>query len=166
MQHLGNNVVEIIDADLNLSAHAEAVVRLLNDYALDPMGGGEGLSAYAIANLVPALRQRPGMNVLLALVDGEAAGLAICIEGFSTFACRPLLNIHDFAVTREFRGRGIAKQLLARIETIARDRDCCKITMEVLEGNEVAQSVYRSCGYAPYQLDPATGRAMFWQHLL
>jgi len=159
-------VIEIIDADLSLPQHADAVVYLLNDYALDPMGGGDGLSEFARASLVPELRKRHWMRVLLAYVDGEAAGLAICIEGFSTFACKPLLNIHDLAVAGRFRRRGVAKQLLSRIETIARDLGCCKITMEVLEGNVVAQEAYKPFGYAPYQLDPTTGRAMFWQSIL
>jgi len=159
-------VVEIIDADLSLPDHAGATVYLLNDYALDPMGGGDGLSASARANLVTELRKRCWMRVLLAYVDGEAAGLAICIEGFSTFACRPLLNIHDLAVAGKFRRRGVAKLLLARIESIARDMGCCKITMEVLEGNVVAQEAYKAFGYSPYQLDPKTGRAMFWQNVL
>ena len=124
------------------------------------------MSAFARAQLVPELRQRHWMRCLLAFSDGEAAGLAICIEGFSTFAGKPLLNIHDLAVTKKFRGHGIAKQLLARIEATARRLGCCKITMEVLEGNDIAQSAYRACGYAPYQLDPKMGRAMFWQNLL
>ena len=159
-------MVEIIDADLSLPEHADALVYLLNDYALDPMGGGDGLSAFARASLVAELRKRQWMTGLLAFVDGEAAGLAICIEGFSTFACKPLLNIHDLTVARKFRGRGIARELLARIEAIARALGCCKITMEVLEGNAIAQSVYSACGYAPYQLDPDMGRAIFWQNIL
>ena len=163
---MGGPVIEIVDVDLSLPEHAEAVVHLLNDYALDPMGGGDGLSEFARSSLVPELRKRHWMRGLLAYVDGDAAGLAICIEGFSTFACKPLLNIHDLAVGRKFRRRGVAKQLLARIEAIARDMGCCKITMEVLEGNIVAQDAYRAFGYAPYQLDPQTGRAMFWQNIL
>lgn len=159
-------MIEIVAADLSLPAHADAIVYLLNDYALDPMGGGDGLSAFARAKLVSELRKRHWMRGLLAFVDGEPAGLAICIEGFSTFACKPLLNIHDLAVARKFRGQGIAKQLLARIEATARAMGCCKITLEVLEGNTIAQSAYKACGYAPYQLDPQMGRAMFWQNIL
>jgi ribosomal protein S18 acetylase RimI-like enzyme len=93
-------------------------------------------------------------------------GLAICIEGFSTFACRPLLNIHDMVVVREYRGRGIAKRLLAKAEEIALNLGCCKLTLEVLEGNAAAQAAYRACGFEGYQLDPKMGRAMFWQKKL
>ena len=159
-------MIEIIDADLSLPRHAEAIVYLLNDYALDPMGGGDGLSEFARTRLVGELRRRRWMRVLLAFVDEEAAGLTICIEGFSTFACKPLLNIHDLAVVRKFRGLGIAKKMLERVEAMARNMGCCKITMEVLEGNTHAQSIYKACGYAAYELDPKLGRAMFWQNKL
>lgn len=157
---------EAIEADLSLPEHAEAVVRLLHAYALDPMGGGEGLSEFAHANLIPELRRRPWMRAILAYAEGEPAGLAICIEGFSTFACKPLLNIHDLAVAPQFRGRGISKLLLQKAEEIARQLGCCKLTLEVLEGNTIAQSAYRACGYAGYELDPQLGRAMFWQNKL
>lgn len=159
-------MIEIIDADLASPEHAQAVVHLLNEYALDPMGGSSGLSEFARANLIAELRRRQWIRVLLAFVDGEPAGLAICIEGFSSFACKPLLNIHDLAVVRKFRGRGVGRKMLESIEALARSMDCCKITLEVLEGNRVAQSVYRACGYASYELDPQLGRAMFWQNKL
>ncbi|MEX5689713.1 GNAT family N-acetyltransferase, partial [Pseudomonas silesiensis] len=52
------------------------------------------------------------------------------------------------------------------VEEIARQRGCCKLTLEVLEGNEVAQGAYRKLGFDNYQLSPETGRAMFWQKAL
>jgi len=33
----------------------------------------------------------------------------------------------------------------------------------VLEGNGAAQAAYSSAGFRPYQLDPAMGRAQFWE---
>jgi len=102
----------------------------------------------------------------LAFVDQKPAGLAICFEGFSTFACKPLINIHDFAVAPEFRGRGLAKRILNRIEELARQLDCCKITLEVLEGNKTAQAIYSACGFSHYELDAKMGRALFWHKKL
>jgi ribosomal protein S18 acetylase RimI-like enzyme len=162
----GDSVFEIVEADLSLPAHAEATVYLLDQYALDPMGGGSGLSEFTKANLIAELRRRTWLRVILAYADAQPAGLAICIEGFSTFACKPLLNIHDPAVAPRFRGRGIAKQLLRRIEALAKEMGCCKLTLEVLEGNTRAQSLYKQCGYAGYELAPEMGKAMFWQCLL
>ena len=51
-------------------------------------------------------------------------------------------------------------------QRIARQRGCCKVTLEVLEGNTSAQAAYRRAGFEGYQLDPVMGRAMFWQKWL
>ncbi|RMM86761.1 Acetyltransferase, GNAT family [Pseudomonas savastanoi pv. glycinea] len=61
---------------------------------------------------------------------------------------------------------GISQKMLLKVEEIARQRGCCKLTLEVLEGNEVAQGAYRKLGFDNYQLSPEMGRAMFWQKAL
>jgi GNAT superfamily N-acetyltransferase len=156
----------ILIADLSAPSHASAIVHLLNEYAQDEMGGGAELSDFVKNNLVDELRQRPSAHVVLAFVDDEPAGLAVCFEGFSTFACKPLLNVHDIVVVAQFRGRGLSKKLLAKAEEIAIGLGCCKLTLEVLEGNAVAQAAYKACGFAGYELDPKMGKAMFWQKKL
>lgn len=78
----------------------------------------------------------------------------------------PLLNVHDMVVAAKFRGRGLSRKILSKAEELARERNCCKLTLEVLEGNEIAQRAYRSFGFEGYQLDPRMGRAMFWQKKL
>ena len=153
-------------ADFSNPAHASAIVYLLNEYAKDDMGGGEPLSTYTQANLVKEMAKRPTIHVVLAFIDGKPAGLINCIEGFSTFACKPLLNIHDVVVLAEHRGQGISSQLLQKVEVIATHLGCCKLTLEVLEGNKLAQAAYAANGFAGYQLDPEMGRAMFWQKKL
>ncbi len=103
-------MLNIINADLNNPVHGTAIVHLLNAYACDPMGGAEPLSDFCQANLITELKKRATVVVVLAFVDEQPAGLSICIEGFSTFACQPLLNIHDIAVVKEFRGLGISQK--------------------------------------------------------
>jgi len=155
--------IEIVQADYQNGEHAAALVMLLDAYAQDAMGGGHGLSEEVKQNLVAALAQRPTAFSVLAFVDGEAAGLVNCFEGFSTFACKPLINIHDVAVVSAYRRQGIAQMMMAQVEQIAQERGCCKLTLEVLSGNHGAQQMYRKLGYAGYQLDAATGGALFWQ---
>jgi ribosomal protein S18 acetylase RimI-like enzyme len=159
-------MTQIIEANLALPEHAQALVQLMNEYALDPMGGGEALPDSVQSKLAAELQKRSNVRVVLAFVENQPAGLAVCMEGFSTFACKPLLNIHDMVVSREFRGRGLASKLLKKAEDIAIELGCCKITLEVLEGNRVAQAAYRSAGFAGYELDPSMGKAMFWQKKL
>ena len=154
-------MVEIVVADLTDPVHADALVTLLDCYALDPMGGGLGLSEYAKKNIAATLNRRDGSHVILAFCDNKPAGLLICFEGFSTFSCRPLLNIHDVVVVREYRGRGISSLLLHEAAVIAKRKDCCKMTLEVLEGNEAAMKSYTKFGFVNYQLDPEFGKAVF-----
>lgn len=159
-------MIELIEADLNLPAHAAAMVQLMDAYALDPMGGGKGLSDSVKANLPSELAKRKSAHVILALVEGEPAGLLIGLEGFSTFACQPLLNIHDVIVALPYRGRGLSKLLLQKAEAIALNLGCCKLTLEVLENNHVAQSAYRAFGFTGYELNPLMGKALFWEKKL
>ncbi|MDO9292817.1 MAG: GNAT family N-acetyltransferase, partial [Hydrogenophaga sp.] len=145
---------------------AASLVMLLDAYASDPAGGGDGLSDFAKSHLVRELAARPQAYSVLAF-DGDApVGLVNCIEGFSTFACKPLVNVHDVAVLSSHRGRGIAEQMLALAEIIARERGAVKMTLEVLSGNAPAVKLYERIGYAGYQLDPAMGTAQFMQKWL
>ena len=75
-------------------------------------------------------------------------------------------NIHDVVVLPEYRGRGIGLARLDFIESEARARGACKLTLEVLQGNEAAKRVYSKKGYATYQLDPKMGAAEFWEKKL
>lgn len=156
----------IFVADLSDSAHAIAVLDLLEEYSRGIQGGGQPLKEYVRSNLVAELRDRPGCHVLLAFVEDQPAGLAICFEGFSTFACQPTLNIHDFVVSKKFRGQGLAKDLLDKVQEVAKSRGCCKLTLEVLEGNQRAKQVYERYGFVSYELDPKLGRALFLEKLL
>ncbi|MCU6432429.1 GNAT family N-acetyltransferase [Undibacterium sp. Jales W-56] len=156
----------IINADLHHPQHAQDLLMLLNAYASDRMGGSDPLSAFARANLIPELQKRSNVHAVLAYVDGQAAGFSICFEGFSTFACQPLLNIHDLGVLDEFRGLGLSKLILNHIEQLAREHGCCKMTLEVLEGNHLAKGIYQSLGFAGYELDPAMGGAIMMQKKL
>jgi ribosomal protein S18 acetylase RimI-like enzyme len=159
-------MIDVRDADLRNPSHASALLALMEVYARDPMGGGHGLSDFTRAHLIEALASRPSAHVILAFAQQEPAGLLIGLEGFSTFACRPLLNIHDLVVADRYRRQGVARRLLERAEVIARRLGCCKLTLEVLEGNRAAQAAYERAGFQPYQLDPAMGRAQFWEKRL
>lgn len=161
--------LRICRADYGDSAHMRALLDLLDSYARDPAGGGEPLSDFAKANLPAALRARPMMLSVLAFDDSEnglPVGLVNCVEGFSTFACQPLVNVHDVVVAVSHRGQGVAAHMLERVEQLARARGACKLTLEVLSGNEAAAKLYRRIGFENYQLDPGMGHALFMQKWL
>lgn len=103
---------------------------------------------------------------MLAFGGNAALGLVNCIEGFSTFVCRPLVNVHDVVVLQAHRGQRITQRMLERVEQEARARGACKLTLEVLPGNASALRAYEREGFAGYQLDPAFGAALFLQKKL
>jgi ribosomal protein S18 acetylase RimI-like enzyme len=159
-------VIEIVEVNLALSAHADALLAMMSGYSLDAMGAGKPLPDVVKAELVPRLRERSDYLGVLAFEGEEPAGLAHGFEGFSTFMARPLLNVHDVFVTPAHRGQGLAPRMLTRLEELARERGCGKLTLEVLESNVPAQAAYRKFGFEAYMLDPKTGRALFWEKRL
>ncbi|HET6883011.1 MAG TPA: GNAT family N-acetyltransferase, partial [Pirellulales bacterium] len=101
--------IQIVKADLSNAHHQDAVLAMMNAYSRDPMGDGKPLSEFARQHLVDGLRNHPTTVVFLALEGALPRGIATCFGGFSTFAARPLINISDFYIDPDFRGRGLGR---------------------------------------------------------
>ena len=156
----------IVRADYADAGHGRDLLALLDLYARDPMGGGQPLVPAVRSVLLDGLAAQPTAFSLIAYDDGVPVGLANCFFGYSTFAARPLVNIHDVVVDPAHRSKGIARALFARIEAIAAEAGACKVTLEVLSGNHRARALYQSLGYGDYALDDEHGNALFWQKRL
>jgi ribosomal protein S18 acetylase RimI-like enzyme len=147
-------------------------IALLDHYAKDKMGGGAPLADSVKTGLVTSLHARADAISLLAYYkeqddqQEQAVGLLNAFEAFSTLANKPLINIHDIVVKDGYRGKGVGQQLLAAIEKLASTRGCCKLTLEVLSGNELAKNSYRKYGFNSYMLDDSAGHALFWEKKL
>ncbi|MDR1809355.1 MAG: GNAT family N-acetyltransferase [Prevotella sp.] len=124
-----------------------AIGTLMNAYIADRMGGGEPLTPIKQLRLVDALNNHPTAVVLLANVDGVYAGMLVAFENFSTFTVRPMLNIHDVIVLREYRNMGVGRRLMEAIVAEGEKRRCSRITLEVRHDNAAAQKLYRSFGF-------------------
>ena len=154
-------MIEIVETAYSKDKHDKILMNLMNQYAEEVRGKNTSLSDFTQKNLINELERRNNIVTFIAFVDKEPAGFAICIEGFSTFKCKSLLNIHDLYVKPEFRGKGLSKKILKKIEILAIDRKYCKITLEVLENNTIAFNLYKSSGFVLYELDPKLGKALF-----
>ena len=159
-------MIDVLLADYRNPVHARALVDLLDSYARDPAGGSAPLAPEVLAGLPEALAVRPQAFSVLAYDGPQAVGLVNCFEGFSTFACKPLVNVHDVVVRPSHRGQRVAQRMFACVEQEARARGACKLTLEVLSANHSALRAYAREGFANYQLDPAFGPAVFLQKKL
>jgi ribosomal protein S18 acetylase RimI-like enzyme len=154
-------MIHIVEADLSLSGHQDAVLLMTDVYSRDSFGDGKPLAPEAWGSLIAGLRSHPTTMIFLAFAGDRPVGIATCFTGFSTFAARPLVNIHDLAVIPEFRRRGVGRSLLEAVERKARSLGCCKITLEVLDRNERALGAYKAFGFARYALQEGAGDAIF-----
>lgn len=90
--------------------------------------------------------EHPRAEVLIADVDGTAAGFALFFHNFSTFVGKPGLYLEDLFVSPTYRGHGLGKRLMLRLAQIAVERDCGRFEWSVLDWNQPAIDFYRSLG--------------------
>jgi GNAT superfamily N-acetyltransferase len=157
------NQIAVVKADLSDTQHQNAVLCLMDAYSADPMGDAKPLSEFARLHLISGLRTHPTTLIFLAFHSEQPCGIATCFRGFSTFAAKRLINIHDFFVDPVFRGKGIGHMLLEAILEEAKATECCKLTLEVQQNNSRARSIYRIFGFkqAVYAADSESGGSLF-----
>ncbi len=88
-------------------------------------------------------------EVVIAEVDGTAAGFALFFHNYSTFLGRRGLWLEDLFVRPAFRGQGIGRALLRHLAEVAVARGCGRLEWSVLDWNEPAIGFYRSLGAVP-----------------
>ena len=76
------------------------------------------------------------------------------------------ISVVQADLRNQSHAEGFLKLMDAYAEEIAKDLGCCKLTLEVLSGNEKAKAAYLRFGFDGYQLAPETGHALFWQKKL
>ncbi len=158
--------MDITRLSLSDPADRSALQELINTFACSEAGGGNPIAPALLSDLPGQLAACPTYIGLLARVDRQPVGLLNAFWSVSTFKARPLINIHDITIIDAFQGRGIGARMLAELEAIAKSMNCCKLTLEVLDGNHRASALYERLGFEFYQLDPALGQARFMQKLL
>lgn len=151
--------VTICAADLDSPLHQNGILTLLNMYACEPVAGGKPIADEVQARLIPELRRQTNGKHFLALESGAVVGVAICFIGFSTFRAKPIINIHDLTVHRDYRGRGIGDALLQAVEAEAQRLGCSALTLEVQEDNR-ARRLYERFGFAGGNPDGAASLFM------
>lgn len=94
---------------------------------------------------------RPYAEAMIAWDGSEAVGFALYFHNYSTFLAKPGIYLEDLFVRPAYRGRGLGKELLARVARVAVERGCGRMEWAVLDWNAPAIAFYRSLGARPLQ---------------
>ena len=112
----------------------------------------EEIAAGPPADLVP-----PHGVFLLARVDGEAAGLG-GVRHLNT----DVAEVKSMYVAPAFRGSGLGRRILARLDEIALEHGCHAVRLDTSDYLTPAVGLYRSAGYQEVPAYNQNPKADLW----
>lgn len=98
-------------------------------------------SPWSRATFLREITENPYAIYLVALSSHQVAGYS------GAWLVVDEAHITNIAVAKNWRRRGVAKRLLDRLLTLAREQDIRRVTLEVRRSNEAAQNLYQSLGF-------------------
>ena len=96
-----------------------------------------------------SLFRKRAAEVLIGYAGDEPAGFAVFFQTFSTFLGVPGMYLEDIFVEPKWRRKGLGRQLLMRLATIANQRGYGRVEWSVLDWNELAIGFYKALGARP-----------------
>lgn len=88
-------------------------------------------------------------EVVILELDKNPIGYALFFYNFSTFVGRSGLYLEDIFIKKEFRGRGIGKEVFKFLAKKAREEGCKRMEWVCLDWNEPSINFYKSLGAIP-----------------
>nr|WP_240968419.1 GNAT family N-acetyltransferase [Streptomyces sp. HNM0575] len=122
--------------ELRLAALADAPYAF-NSRLADWQGGGDREERWRAPLSIP------GSYNLVALLDGEPAGMARGVPGAETGTA----HLHSLWVSGRARGHGVADRLMRAVERWAAGSGAGRLYLGVLPGNGHAIALYRRHGF-------------------
>lgn len=136
----------------------DPAVAALFDAFIRESDGPLGIDLEAeIAAGPPAELAGPHGVLLLARVGDEPAGI-----GGVRFLDTEAAEVKSMFVAPAFRGRGLARTLLAELERIARERGCRRVRLDTSDYLTGAVALYRSAGYREVPPYNENAKANLW----
>jgi GNAT superfamily N-acetyltransferase len=109
--------------------------------------------AHAVVSTEHVLREslfrKRVAEVVIGYAGDEPAGFAVFFQTFSTFLGVPGMYLEDIFVEPKWRRKGLGRQLLVHLATMARERGYGRVEWSVLDWNEPAINFYKALGAKP-----------------
>ena len=112
-------------------------IRALADY--------EKMSGQVVATpelLREWLFEQQKAEIIFAMAEGRAVGMALFFHNFSTFLGRAGIYLEDLFVLLQERGKGYGKALLKELARIAVERGCGRLEWSCLDWNQPSIDFY------------------------
>ena len=93
--------------------------------------------------------ERPVIEAVIAHLDDEPVGYALCFPTFSTFLGKPGLYLEDLYVRPAARGFGVGRRLLEHLARVTVERGWGRLEWSVLDWNEPSIAFYKKMGATP-----------------
>lgn len=124
---------------------AKSICTLIKEFA--PTQGASPPDDEAGSRLIEdAFSETPRLEICLAVNGEQVAGYAATYYTYSTFLGKPTLHIEDLFVHRDHRNHGIGSQLLEHCFSIAKEKNCGRVELNVHKENEAALKLYQKNG--------------------
>lgn len=91
------------------------------------------------------------VEILIAEYENIPVGYALFFKNYSTFLGRAGIYLEDLFVKTSYRGKGIGKELLKKIISVAKERDYGRVEWSVLDWNLPAIDFYKKMGAEPLE---------------
>lgn len=122
------------------AAHLDDAARLLA--LLNP----ETPAALVRERLETILREHPHYQLIGAFAEGALVG--VCGAWIATkIWCGSYLEIDNLVIHPDYRSGGIGSRLIARLEQLARERDCKILVLDSYTSNHASHRLYHRLGF-------------------
>jgi len=122
-------------------------IRKLTLELIEAMGNTEGIDIKLIAENCQNLLSEANSHILVAEIGGVVVGF-VNFTTRKTILHRGLSGLIDeIIIAKNYRGKGLGKQLLSSAIEKSRQLGCCEVEVSTEKTNIKAIEFYRQCGF-------------------
>ena len=93
-------------------------------------------------------------EILVMKIDGKVVGMVSLLYSISTALGGKVAILEDMVMSKDFRGKGLGKELLNEAIAFAQKRGCLRLTLLTDYDNETAIRFYQSAGFSLSKMIP------------